>query len=287
MKSLDLLLVLVASLGLRGFAGATAARHEGLDAQIATVSERIRADPFDARLYLGRAQLHHLHGEPEAALADLDRAEGLDPALEGVAVARGRVLLDLGRPDRASAAIAPYLEGHPDATDALELRARIAAREGRHHDAERDWSRVIAAMRDPTPDPFLACARAARAQGLDHLPHALCILDEGLERLGDSPVLELFAIELELERGAYDAALARLEHIAARSARQERWLVQRADILVLAGRPEAARGAYRSALEAIDRLPPRLAATRAVLDLKHRAWLALEAPVPGSGGVSR
>jgi predicted RNA polymerase sigma factor len=81
---------------------------------------------------------------------------------------------------------------------------------------------------------------------------------------------------LEEERGRPDAALARIDLIAARADRKESWLLHRGEILERAGRLDEARSAYAAALEAIETLPYSRSGSRATLRLKARAETALE-----------
>jgi predicted negative regulator of RcsB-dependent stress response len=87
--------------------------------------------------------------------------------------------------------------------------------------------------------------------------------------------LQLHAIELELKRKQYDAALHRLGLVAEGASRQETWLVRKGEILEMAGRPQDARQAYTSALAAIDTLPQARRWNRAVLRLQEQAQAAL------------
>ena len=111
--------------------------------------------------------------------------------------------------------------------------------------------------------------------GIEHIDVALQGLDEGLERLGQPITLQLYAIDLELELGRHDAALARLDRIASRADRKETWLVRRGEILEQAGRPAEARAAYVAAIEAVQALPATRRGTRAVSRLQTRAEEAL------------
>ena len=111
--------------------------------------------------------------------------------------------------------------------------------------------------------------------GVEHIDVALQGLDEGLERLGQPITLLLYAIDLELELGRHDAALARLDRIASRADRKETWLVRRGEILEQAGRPAEARAAYVAAIEAVQALPATRRGTRAVSRLQTRAEEAL------------
>jgi predicted negative regulator of RcsB-dependent stress response len=101
-------------------------------------------------------------------------------------------------------------------------------------------------------------------------------LDEGINRLGPVVTLQLAAIDLEVGRKNYEAALTRLNQIAAQSERKEAWLVRRGDILKLAGRDDEARAAFNAALLAIESLPPAHRQSRSVTALELRARLALK-----------
>jgi predicted negative regulator of RcsB-dependent stress response len=87
--------------------------------------------------------------------------------------------------------------------------------------------------------------------------------------------LQLEAIDLELTAKRYDAALARVETIAAQSARKEAWLARRGDILEQAGRVEEARVTCEQALAAMESLPARHRKTRATTKLEAQVRAAL------------
>ena len=88
--------------------------------------------------------------------------------------------------------------------------------------------------------------------------------------------LQLLAIELELRRKHFDAALTRIDQIAGNSARKEPWLVRKAEVLESAGRSGEALQVYRTTLEAIDSLPQARRHNRAVERLERQARDAIE-----------
>ena len=106
--------------------------------------------------------------------------------------------------------------------------------------------------------------------GEKHFRSALHSIDEGVQQLGPVVTLELFAIELEIKLQRYDAALARLEKVAAQSARKEKWLLRRGEILQLAGRRDEARRAFAQALQEIDSLSASRRYTNTMIDLEKR-----------------
>ena len=258
---------------------ARAAAHGAIDEQITTLASQIEEDPQNAALYLKRGELHSYHRDWDAAMADYDRAAQLDPTLAGVDLARGKTLLHAGSPTRAKSALDRFLAKHPEHAGALATRARVLVILGQRLAAAADYTRAIAAaerLDRPNPEYYLERARALAAEGGGHVAQALHGLDEGVSRLGPIVALQLFAIEIELAGKRYNAALARLETLAAQSPRKEAWLAHRGDILKQAGRATEARLAYEQALAAIESLPARhrsIGAT-AKLEAEIRAALA-------------
>lgn len=252
---------------------AVAPAHDGLHEQIAGISARIRRDPRNASLHLKRGELHRLHREWRRAAADYDRAARLDPRLATVDFARGRMLFEAGRAREAESALDRFLRAEPRHAEALTTRARVLVRLGRREEAARDFTRALALA--PEPDLFVERAAVLAAAGGAHAREALGGLDEGVARYGPLVTLQLPAIELELREGRYDAALARLDTVAAQTPRQESWLERRGDILLRAGRTEEARAAYAAALAALEKLPAPRRRTRAAAELEARVRAAL------------
>ncbi len=250
--------------------------HEDLDEQIAALTMRVREDRLNATLYFERAELYRARGEGAHAAADYDRALRLNPALSAVHLARAMLALDAGEPAAALVAVDRFLAAHPAHADAHRVRARALVQLGRPHEAVADFSAAIAAQSRPLPEDYLERAHAAAAAGPSGIAGALRGLDEGLDRLGPVVSLQLYAMDLEIQQGQYDRALARLETIAARSVRQETWLVQRAQILERAGRSADARAAYREALAMLTALPGPARTAGAMADLRTQACAGLE-----------
>ena len=247
---------------------APALAHGAYHARLAAVSARIEKQPC-ADHYLERSAQHREHGDLEAALADLEQAERLDPRRVDLGLHRGRLALAAGRPGEAVAPLEKLLAespGHPEAHLAL---ARALAELGRSRDAAAHYTRAIEAAPVPIPAQYLERADALLAAGEPET--ALDGLDEGLARLGPVIALATRAIEIERSRGRTDAALVRLERLASVSSRQESWLARRAEILEDAGRRTEARAAYAAALDEMERLPARRRATPAMAELESRA----------------
>jgi tetratricopeptide (TPR) repeat protein len=248
--------------------------HGDLNEQIAAVTARIESQPRRADLYLKRGELHRAHRDCALALADYDRASALDPGLASVDLARATLGLDADRLETALAAIERFLDRRPDHADGRALHARILARLGRPLEAAEEWARAIATTSRPRPEYYLERAHALAA--VDRIDEALATLDEGLWRLGSVVTLELAATEMEVSRARYDAALTRVDRLAAAAPLKEQWFLQRGVILERAGRPAEAREAFAAALKAVETLPEARRRTRAVEDIETRSRNALQ-----------
>lgn len=244
--------------------------HGDLDDQIAEATRRIERSPRDAALWFRRGELHRFHEDWPAALADLRRAAELDPAMEVVDLALGKTWLKAGDAARAREALDRFLKRQPGHAEALSERGRALASLGLRKEAEADFTRALALLAEPRPENYLERARVQPAD------RAAAGIEEGLRRLGSIVTLELAALDLELEAGKFDAALARLARLAEASPRKETWLARRGEVLREAGRPEQAREAFAAALAAIEVLPPGRRGAKSMVDLEKRVREALE-----------
>jgi len=244
--------------------------HEGVPEQIVAITAKIKRDPKNASLYLQRGELYRLNGNWTRAAADYDRAIRLQPGLSIVDFARGRMLFESGKFSRARLALDRFLREQPAHVEGLITRARVLAKLAARVEAAHDFTQVIALTQLPEPEVYLERAQVL-VEDTRYIPEALRGLDEGIKRLGPLVTLQLAAIEIELRRKNHDAALTRLDLIAAQSERKETWLVRRGEILRAAGRNEEARNAFNAALVAIDSLPPARRHNRAITALQLRA----------------
>ena len=262
-----LLVALLVALPLHAIA------HGPIDERIAAATLEIARDPGNAQLYVRRAELHRVHEDWEPALADYARAAARAPGDTAIGFLRGRALQEAGRPGQAKAVLDLFLAQDPDHAEALVARARALFALRLWSASASDYTHAI--MRTPRADPDLYLERA-RAEAADRrIERALAGIDAGIARLGPVPALQLYAMELEIRRGGIDAALVRLDAIAAQSPRKEVWLARRGAILMQAGRREEARSAYVEAMAAIEALPPSMRQTRAMIDLAGRVNNAL------------
>ena len=262
--------------------------HSGVHEQIEDLTRRIAADPGNPQGYLLRGDLYRIHGDRDRALADFGKARQLGTAAAGAELGLGRTRLEQGSPRQALPYLNRALARQPDNVLALVTRAKSYRALGKPLAAAADYSRAIGNFPGPgkpLPEYYLERARALAAAGDPHIGQALQGLDEGLQVLGSIHSLARYAVELETQRGNYDAALQRLDALLAGATRREFLLLERGDILVAAHRDREARQAFLAARAAIAALPPRHRHTRAVQQLETTLGARLQAtPRPDDHG---
>jgi predicted Zn-dependent protease len=230
--------------------------HEESTARMAELDTLIAAMPDQPILRVRRADFHTEHGAWAAAEADLREATRLDHRLPELAPSLARFHFGTGRFGEARRQLDRALDAQPNNAELLVLRARATSRLGDPQTARFDYDRAIALISSPPPELFLE--RAALPLPADRL---LTGIDEGLATVG--PVIALLerALQLELELGRFDAALARIDAMTASMENKAPWIRRRGDILLAAGREEEARDAYAAALAELHRLPAWLQAS--------------------------
>jgi tetratricopeptide (TPR) repeat protein len=249
--------------------------HGDLRDQVARVTQALAGDSNNIPLLLQRGELLRLQGAWGDALADFQRVKELDPRLAAVDFYRGRTLLQAGHPRAAVACLDRFLAREPGCGQAWLARAQARAKLGEDRAAAQDYTAALDRLHEPQPDHFIEMARTFARLGPAGVEQALRGLDAGMRRLGPLVVLQEYAIELELHRGHFDAALARLDTLGARANRKESWLARRGEILEQAARPAAAREAYAEAMRAWERLPQTRREAPAMVELEGKLRAAL------------
>jgi tetratricopeptide (TPR) repeat protein len=251
--------------------------HLGVHEQIEALDRQIEADPANAELHLRRGDLHRIHGDWPASEKDFATARRLQPDLADVDLCEGQMRLEAGDPARAVQCLDRFLGGDPGHVKGLVLRAQALAAQAKYCEAAADYDAAIAQFhgdRKPRPEMYLERARAQAALGAEYLYNAVCGLDDGIARLGPVVSLELFAVELEVKRGDFEAALARVRAAASAAQNKATWLVREAEILEAWGRLAEARQAYVTALGTLKKQGARQ--TPASRQLEERLEKAID-----------
>jgi tetratricopeptide (TPR) repeat protein len=263
--------------------------HGPLHEQIAVLNQQLVRAPQAGELFLARGDLYRRDRDWSRALADFTTAERLDPQLWEVDYLRGKLFLDAGQPASAEQAFTRLLTRLPEteAHQALRAAAHLLLGEtlvvqARPVAAAIQFDEAIARLPVLRPEVFVARAQALALAGPQYFDLALSGLDQGIAQLGPLPVLVELALELEVERAAWDRALERIAQLLATTPRQEGWLTRKGEILDLAGRSQEALLAFQAAWAACREVPAsrRQAPAQQELEARIRAGLARLDPGP-------
>ena len=257
-------------------AAVDAVAHGELHVVIERLTVEIASNPGDIKLLMRRADMHRLHHAFEAADADYARALALDPTHQEARWMRARSRLEGGRPETALAELDAFVLEHADHASARLTRARTLTALGRASDAVAEYGEALRRIPHPEPDLYFESFRAERSAGLEPAVR-LASVKAALARAGPVPTLEDVALDIEIESGDFDAALARLDRRGAGAPRQEHWQFRRGQVLKLAKRNAEAREAFKQCLAAIEALPPAMSRNSAIATLARETRGELDA----------
>ncbi|MDQ3061911.1 MAG: hypothetical protein M3R14_03465 [Acidobacteriota bacterium] len=213
--------------------------HDGLHEQIVAVTKEIKKDPQNAALYLKRAELYRLHAEWKNSENDFYKAGKLDANLAVVNLGRGKLWLDAQQYAKAKLALEIFLSKEPNSFEGVLTFARVSAKLKQTKTAVKYFKQAIELSPKDSAEIYLE--RAETLRSANKVDEALRGLDEGIGRFGELIFLENYAIDLEVERKNYEAALGRLDKLSATLPRKESFLLRRGEILLKAGRKCEAR----------------------------------------------
>ena len=165
-----------------------------------------------------------------------------------------------------------HLKSHPtDAAGHIGL-ARIDDALGQVDSAARQYAVAMKLLKNPEPDHFVECADLLVRAGKDE--DALAILDK-------APVLPVIvdrAVNIEVRRGHFDAALLRTDALLAISTCKEPLMAKKATLLARAGRTGESILVWKAIIAGIGAMPPQAQDSHAMSRLmiqSRQAILAL------------
>ena len=247
--------------------------HEGHQTLVEHLAHEIALNPGNPALRVERAEHLRRLGRWEEAERELSVADSLGADTTLLLLCRAQMATDRGRDDAALALVDGALERDPRLAPAWFLRAELSERTDDPARAARDLARAIECAPAPTPSHFARLAALRTEPEVADTVAALAALDDGLVRLGSVPMLVLAAVELEVGRGNYEAALARLERLPARHQSLEPVRVRRAEILSAAGRELEANAVYTEILASLESPTRRPTPASSALAARVRAAL--------------
>ena len=260
--------ILGLSLGIVFLFSLAVLAHDGLHEQIIAVTKEIKKDPNNAALYLKRAELYRLHEEWKKSEKDFDRAEKLKPNLAVVNLGRGKLWLDAKQFARAKLALEKFLAKEPESFEGVLTMARVSAKLKQTETSVKYFTKAIAISPPDSAEIYLE--RAETFVLANKIDEALRGLDEGIEKFGGLVTLQTAAIDLEVTRKNYDAALLRLEKLMATMPRKESFQLRRGEIQLQARRKCEARASLMESQKGYNSLSPFRKNVRAVKEQMTR-----------------
>jgi len=239
--------------------------HPGAHASISHYSQLIEENPEDYALYIRRGIAYSNDGQYPAALADLTlAAERGDPV--PVSFDLGVLHYRMGEFDTAHNYFNTYLQKYPDHAPCLEYRARVLRDQGAYEASIADFKRVFALLERPNPGHYVSVAEMLSARDGEGIESALEILDGGNDKLGLTPQLQQYAIQLELRRQRVDLAVARMRTLQPMLGKSPEWKVAMAELYLQSGDTAQADRLLQDAVLQLDSLRK----TPARVDLRER-----------------
>lgn len=236
-----------------GYCG-TARAHGSLHDQVVEITTALEKKPGDPELLLLRAGRHRSHQDWEAASQDIAAAEKAGAGAGPLALVRAELAVARLEWEGAVRELPVLAREMPENAQAWRLAALVQTTRKQWIEAVTACRAVIKNAAAPLPEDFILLARAQYAGGADD--EAITTLDAGSQHLGEISVFLEEAAQIEADRGRWDAALARLDRLIAKSPNSPRWLARKAALADRAARPELAAASRRAALAAMEALAP-------------------------------
>lgn len=229
---------------------ATSGAHEGLQHDIERESRSLGEDPGDVDARLRRARYYRLDGQLDQALLDLQQATRDAPDDARVHLEKGLTLAALGQDMVAESELTVWISKTGGGPVAYTERARIRTKTGRPELAIADLEAAIALS--PSLDLYLEKGRLLENGG--RYPEAAAVYQEGLSRLGPTPLLRRPLVDALIAQGRYDDALTEIDAGLAQGVLETLWLLERAKVLDRMERSEEARADRLRALSSANAL---------------------------------
>jgi tetratricopeptide (TPR) repeat protein len=230
-------------------------------ARIQLFSKDLASNPNQALVLVHRALAYSDNGQPIKAMQDLAEARALGLPDEALYV-QGVLAIRAGEQEQAFSHFDSFVKVRPRHRQALEYRARLARDTGRNEQALADYQALLELSPNVGPGHYIATARLIANIPEQGIEAALVLLDARMAETGPLSSLQRYAIELELERNNYDAAIARMGQLPIELRATPEWQVQVAEILILAGREREASPYLDVALQQMQSLRPTAARQR-------------------------
>lgn len=251
--------------------------HGDVHQRIYQLSKQIAQYPGKIDLLISRGEMFLLEGHAKEAYEDLATVRRLAPHRHDVLYPFAKSQLLMNQPELALVSIKELIAQADN--DAIRMRAclllgDILSATAKHLDAANAYHQAIVLSDPLEPDTVLFAANAFRLAG--YADRALEELDFGMTRLGPLQTLNEMALELEMEKSKYAAALRRIEQMLGNKRSQAFLLYQKGCALQALSRKSEARQAFTETLQAIAELPVSRQNLEPLVKLKSATQVSLQ-----------
>ena len=245
----------------------SAAAHEGPEAEIAELTERMQVNGETAGLLAERAIEYRVLGKLPEATKDLERATVLDPKSIGLCRELARVQFLGGKGGDAIATVTRGLTLKADEpADLAALRMLRAEILRSQNDDKKALEDCDAALRLHRQNPEWYLLRSDIQRRLKLPKERVAGLEDGIKATG-AGVLEIERLEALLDAAQFAAALPVIETELADSRIKSSWLIRRARVRLGLGKKAEADDDLKAALKEIGtRLNPKAPDVPLLLD---------------------
>ena len=217
--------------------------HGNLHKEIEALSLKIQATPKNVALWLERASLSRQHSDFDGALRDLTHARTLDSCAAEYDFLFGRVYAGARFHKSAILHLNRFLLENPEDPEALLTRAKSLFITQDVAGACLDYDKAIGLLENPTPGQLLEQAHA-HALNPDTGAKAAINRLEAAWSHWSYPHFAEAALQYEVQSEHYAAALKRINQLIQEAPRQERWLIQKGQVLLRANRQGEAQNVF-------------------------------------------
>lgn len=235
------------------------AAHVGADLRIDKYNKLIAQQPNNARFYLMRAELHRENKHWRQALADYDQAKSLtddDVLGQEIRFCLGRMYLQSERPVQAIEQLQALIADTPQYIRAHVNLARAYYQLQQFNMAAERMDEYLRLLKTPSPDAYIERAHMLSALGDKANRRNVKGLEQAIEQFG--PIVSIIdkLIDLHVEQGDAEQALARLQQLPQRLQTTPLWTKKKADLYHMAGKVTEAEASYRLAYQRWREMPP-------------------------------
>ncbi len=209
--------------------------------------------PDDAALWYLRSTLAIRHTDWPRAISDAKKAELLAPGEFATRAVIARAFAETGKREDALDLLESEITRQPTQPEARLVRARLHAASGENDLAVIDYRMVIENQTSPGPALYLEVIDCLRSS--EFLSEASALAGTSIAKFGNDPSLLAKALEIDIARRDFDAALLRVGGLEKISPQPESWMCERARILATAGRTADARTAWSAVRDRIAAMP--------------------------------